>query len=204
MRKITYVLKNDKNLFIKFKKKGTPSLVKNIYEASQFEDKIKALKRIPSIPKLFGNFVPMLLDDEVEITKIDKSMSVQEIQNIISRDMKLINGNIKYLKEKLSKLDLLSIDIEHFIEFNNLNASDGYKIYKIFHELRVQRRKIKDQIYDMEQIRITTISDIPTIQQIENKNRVYEYRNCISKPLFEGKISNDYKKICEDIREVTQ
>lgn len=204
MREISYVLKNDKDLFVKFKKRGTPVLVKNIYEASQFENKVKALKRMNSIPKNFGRVIAILLDDEVEITKIEKSMSVQEIQEIISHDMKIINGNIQCLKEKLSKIELLSIDIEHFIEFNSLNASDGYKIYKILHELRVQRRKIKDQIYDMERIRITTISDIPSIQQIEDKPRVYEYRNSISKPLFEGKISIEYQKICKDIREMGQ
>lgn len=202
--KLSYILKKGKDLYVKFKNRGTPELVENIYEATTFEDKTKCLKRINSIPNSFGTVVPTFLEEKIEITKIDKSMSVQEVQEIINKDIKLINGNIKCLKNKLSKIELLNIDIEHFIEFNDLNASDGYKIYKILHELRVQRRKIKNQIADMEQMRITVISDIPSIRLKENQHRAYECRNYISKPLFEGKISNEYKKICDSIKEMSQ
>lgn len=202
--KLSYVLKRGKNLYVKFRNRGTPELVENIYEATAFEDKTKCLKRINSIPNSFGTVVPISLEEKIEITKIDKSMSVQEVQEIINKDIKLINGNINCLKEKLSKIELLNIDIEHFIEFNDLNASDGYKIYKILHELRVQRRKIKNQIADMEQMRITVISDIPSIRLKEKQHRAYVCRNYISKPLFEGKISNEYKNICENIRGISQ
>ena len=36
-------------------------------------------------------------------------------------------------------------DIMHYIEFNNLDAANGYKIYKMLRECRIRRRKIKDE-----------------------------------------------------------
>ena len=48
--------------------------------------------------------------------------------------------------EQLSKIDKELSDIDHFIEFTELNARDGYKIYKKQHELRKMRRELKYNI----------------------------------------------------------
>lgn len=49
------------------------------------------------------------------------------------------------IASKLSKLDMAVTDIEHYIEFNNLNARDGYKIYRKLHKILQQRRKLKSE-----------------------------------------------------------
>lgn len=36
-------------------------------------------------------------------------------------------------------------DLLHYIEFNTLDAANGYKIYKMLRECRVRRRQIKDE-----------------------------------------------------------
>ena len=51
-----------------------------------------------------------------------------------------------YLAEQLSKIDMEIVDIEHAAEFYNLNASQGYNLYKLLHDRRIERRKIKDEL----------------------------------------------------------
>lgn len=53
------------------------------------------------------------------------------------------------LKSLLSELDKCENDLVHYAEFNNLNAVEGYKYYKTMHDLRIDRRKIKDEYYEI-------------------------------------------------------
>lgn len=52
----------------------------------------------------------------------------------------------RYLDECLSTVDMEIIDIEHAAEFYELNAAQGYKIYKMLHDARVKRRIIKNNM----------------------------------------------------------
>ncbi len=51
-----------------------------------------------------------------------------------------------FLQKEQSKVELELCDIEHAIEFYSLNACDGYKMYKLFHDCRVKRRGIKNDL----------------------------------------------------------
>ena len=48
--------------------------------------------------------------------------------------------------KELSTIDRKLSDINHFIEFQNLNAVDGFKIYKKIQELRQRRRYVKNRL----------------------------------------------------------
>lgn len=50
------------------------------------------------------------------------------------------------LLDQLSTVDKELQDCLHYIEFNNLNAAQGYKAYKMVRERRVQRRAIKNEL----------------------------------------------------------
>jgi len=50
-----------------------------------------------------------------------------------------------YLMEMVHKADLEIVDIEHAAEFYNLNASQGYKLYKLLHDARNRRREYKTE-----------------------------------------------------------
>ena len=50
------------------------------------------------------------------------------------------------LNNKLSEVDRKICDVLHYIEFNKLNACDGYKTYKMIREYRLERRAIKNEI----------------------------------------------------------
>jgi len=49
------------------------------------------------------------------------------------------------LNHMLSEVDKEICDIMHFIEFNNLDAAKGYKMYKMLRDCRLRRRKIKEE-----------------------------------------------------------
>ena len=50
------------------------------------------------------------------------------------------------LLSQLSKVDQELSDINHYIEFCNLNAAQGYKAYKMIKERRIKRRSIKNEL----------------------------------------------------------
>lgn len=50
------------------------------------------------------------------------------------------------LAYELSKVDAEIEDILHAAEFYNLNACEGYKLYKMLRDARIKRRKLKDYI----------------------------------------------------------
>lgn len=50
------------------------------------------------------------------------------------------------LTYELSKVDAEIEDILHASEFYNLNACEGYKLYKMLRDARIKRRKLKDYI----------------------------------------------------------
>lgn len=47
------------------------------------------------------------------------------------------------LSQEVQDVDLEISDVVHYIEFNNLNAREGYKIYKRLNELLCKRRHLK-------------------------------------------------------------
>jgi hypothetical protein len=52
----------------------------------------------------------------------------------------------KKLKEDLSKLDLESSDILHYLEFNKINAYDGWFFANKLKDIMIGRRRIKDEL----------------------------------------------------------
>lgn len=85
-----------------------------------------------------------------------------------------IRSNKPYLCEEQSKVDRMISDIEHYIEFTNFNASDGYKLAKSIQDLRRYRRKIKDEIAIIDTIikqnnNILTGHTYNTIEGLDNR-----------------------------------
>lgn len=64
----------------------------------------------------------------------------------ISTFTKEIEERRLYLMEMVHNIDLEIVDIEHAAEFYILNASQGYKLYKMLHDTRIQRRSYKDEL----------------------------------------------------------
>lgn len=66
------------------------------------------------------------------------------IEDLISfsSQLKQYRVNLNYM---LSEVDKEICDIMHYIEFHNLDAAKGYKVYKMLKDCRLRRRKIKDE-----------------------------------------------------------
>lgn len=116
---------------------------------------------------------------ELEYDILDK---VKEI----SIFTKQIEERRLYLIEEIHKIDLEIVDIEHAAEFYNLNASQGYKLYKLLHTARVSRRELKDELCIIDLSLGTSIRS-KNMENLERSilgldNRKYEPR--INKELF--------------------
>lgn len=76
-------------------------------------------------------------------------IDINELQsdiNDLSSKLKLLKGNKEWLLDMQSEVDKEISDIMHFIEFYNFSASDGYKLCKALKDLRLRRRKIKNEL----------------------------------------------------------
>lgn len=84
------------------------------------------------------------------------------------------------LLSQLSRVDQELSDVNHYIEFCNLNAAQGYKAYKMIKERRIKRRSIKNELQVLNIILSKKISETATdeIQKVVTgmDKRTYEPR----------------------------
>lgn len=64
------------------------------------------------------------------------------------------------LSQRLSQIDQEITDIQHYIEFNKLNAAEGYKAYKLLQDKLLVRRGIKDDMIKFQVLTSAKVSDI--------------------------------------------
>lgn len=89
---------------------------------------------------------------KTDLVKAEKVMEADNIQRWLDR-IKDLNGLAKdasdrkeELVQQLSKVDKELSDIEHYIEFSNLNAYQGYQAAKMIKDRRIIRRGIKNEL----------------------------------------------------------
>lgn len=90
----------------------------------------------------------------VDIEELKKSI------NDLSDKLTTLYGNKEWLLQEESRLDLQINDIMHYIEFQDFNACDGYKLSKILKELRLQRRKVKNELELIKIFSVQTCNNI--------------------------------------------
>nr|WP_187142777.1 hypothetical protein [Acetivibrio ethanolgignens] len=104
----------------------------------------------------------------------------------ISEFTKQIEERRLYLMEMIHTIELEIVDIEHAAEFYNLNASQGYKLYKLLHDSRNKRREYKDELEKINlslgtSIRSTNMENLErSIAGLEHR----QYTPRINKELF--------------------
>lgn len=124
-----------------------------------------------SANNVYNNQMPKALKSVFHIQKIDtppklvKQITHAEVQE--NTETVSVAENIQYWVDKISGLNGLAsealhrkeelinqlsevdkelCDINHYIEFCNLNAAQGYKAYKMIKDRRVKRRSIKNEL----------------------------------------------------------
>ena len=149
-----YVLYNNKYYLMQNAiKQFVPTTELN--EAFQFNDKTKAENSLVILPKQMRNlgyFVqqvdapskPLEIDgfDKSELVNYDSALA--QIGSFCDLHDQLV-ARATWIEYKLQEVENKIQDVLHAIEFNSYNARDGYKIYKLLHDLRLERRKYKDE-----------------------------------------------------------
>lgn len=156
-----YVLYNNKYYLMQNAiKQWTPTPELN--ESFQFNDKTKADNALSNLPKQMRNlgyFVqqvdapskPVDLDQFTNVDLVDYDSTLAQIGSFCDLHDQLV-ARATWVEYKLQEVENKIQDVLHAIEFNSYNARDGYKIYKLLHDLRLERRKYKDEIFIRELI----------------------------------------------------
>lgn len=156
-----YVLYNNKYYLMQNAiKQFVPTTELN--EAFQFIDKTKAENALANLPKQtrnLGYFViqisntdkPVDFDQFTDIELVNYDSALAQIGSFCDLHDQLV-ARAPWIDHKLTEVDNKIQDVLHAIEFNSYNARDGYKIYKLLHDLRIERRKYKDEIFIRELI----------------------------------------------------
>ena len=150
--KLLYIITNGYN-YISYDKNQKMTVVSNKELAKRFTQ-TKAenfVKNLTGPMKNLGYHIEL----DVETNQLIEQTSNEadkEIQNILSQVQEFesyiqdIGKKRDALTYEMSKVDAEIEDILHAAEFYNLNACEGYKLYKMLREARIKRRKLKDYI----------------------------------------------------------
>ena len=127
----------------------------NLNEALKFNDKTKADNALNNLPKQMRNLgyrviqisntdKPVDFDQFTDIELVNYDSALEQISSFCDLHDQLV-ARATWVEYKLQEAENKIQDVLHAIEFNSYNARDGYKIYKLLHDLRLERRKYKDE-----------------------------------------------------------
>lgn len=125
-------------------------------------------------PDLHIEEVKQLIQEECENTQIEKWENGIKSMNEFVQDAETRR---EQLTKDMSDIDKEIIDIQHYIEFNDMNAYQGWLAYKMLQNRLKKRRKIKDELQVLTQLGDCKI-DSSMLEDIKNAieelgNRVY-------------------------------
>lgn len=149
-----YVLYNQK-YYLMHNAIGQWTPTPELNESFQFNDKTKAENALSNLPKQMRNlgyFVqqidapskPVDFDRNTNLDLVDYDSALAQIGSFCDLHDQLV-ARAAWIEYKLQEVENKIQDVLHAIEFNSYNARDGYKIYKLLHDLRLERRKYKDE-----------------------------------------------------------
>lgn len=127
----------------------------NLTEAFKFKDRIKAENALANLPKATRNLgyqvkqvdepsKPVDIDQFTNVELVDYDSALVQIGAFCNLHDQLV-ARATWVEYKLNEVENKIQDVLHAIEFNSYNARDGYKMYKLLHDLRLERRKYKDE-----------------------------------------------------------
>jgi len=166
---MSYVLTNGKN-YLGVSVTGQLTAVSNIEYATQFAKLEKAENAIKNLAKPLKNlgyhieeynglkqttkYVQKAVEYKEDELSEENRFITEESLSSITEALEILHNfedwflplynNKSYFEAQLEVYEKQQRDIEHAIEFYNLNACEGYKMYKLLKETRVNRRKAKD------------------------------------------------------------
>ena len=88
------------------------------------------------------------------------SMFDTVLEQIKKIDLVSFHKEHSELSKKMSRIDQEIVDIQHYIEFNRMNAAEGYKAFKLLQDKLLERRVIKDDLFKFQMLASAKVSDI--------------------------------------------
>ena len=149
-----YVLYNQK-YYLMHNAIGQWTPTPELNESFQFIDKTKAENALANLPKQMRNLgycvqqvdtptKPVDFDQFTNVDLVNYDSALAQIGSFCDLHDQLV-ARATWVEYKLQEVENKIQDVLHAIEFNSYNARDGYKIYKLLHDLRLERRKYKDE-----------------------------------------------------------
>lgn len=111
------------------------------------------------------SFTSIKHEPVVEVPKHVAEVHAESMFDSIFADLKKIDLTSFHkeqseLSKKMSKVDQEVADIQHYIEFNRLNAAEGYMAFKMLQDKLLERRVIKDDLAKFQMLSSAKVSDI--------------------------------------------
>ena len=128
---------------------------------------------------------------EIDLAEVPKSDIENQIVHLLMCAEQLLSKK-EALYEQQSNIDTEVSDLQHYIEQRDLNAYQGYLVYKRLQSTLVRRRTIKDELMVLsiiEECRMDTGSITTAIARLEGMN-TRKYAPRILSDLFERGIAN--------------
>ena len=118
------------------------------------------LQKIDEVPALVKQITQKEIKENTENVLVAENIKywVDKVNGLNGLASEAVHRKDELLSQ-LSKVDQELSDINHYIEFCNLNAAQGYKAYKMIKERRIKRRSIKNELEVLSIILGKKISD---------------------------------------------
>lgn len=143
-----YMIRTENNTFLTISENGKYRFVTDPQNATLFTEK-KASNFLRS------SIAPHIRSKCTVVPEVCMGYAVEESEElafdwseITESQRELFSKLFQYrelLQSQHSRVDREISDIQHYIEFVNLDAAGGYKAYKLLHDKLVQRRQIKNE-----------------------------------------------------------
>lgn len=111
-----------------------------------------------------------------DLSEVTMKIDIDAIMESLEMDFDLLVKRKKALELELLEIEREITDIYHCIEFYNLDAAKGYKIYKILQERLIRRRQNKDESLKIDYILSGGIKGL-TNNQTRKRFEALENRN---------------------------
>lgn len=121
------------------------------------------IQKIDEPPKLVKQISQKVAQESTEKVSVAENIQhwIDKIDGLNGLASEALHRKDELLSQ-LSKVDQELSDVNHYIEFCNLNAAQGYKAYKMIKERRIKRRSIKNELQIIEIILSKKISETAT------------------------------------------
>lgn len=107
-----------------------------------------------------------------KITVEDTATSLILANNIADNYKKVMQYKLQ-LEQDIQQSEKETQDILHFVEFYDLNASQGYNIYKTLQNIRLKRRKAKDELARINHFLKLSAEQMPNYQSSGTEKKSY-------------------------------